>query len=52
MLRSSRAIASLIRSLTLGTASTVALATLATSVAGCKDESQPEYWVDKLDDPA
>ncbi len=50
MLRSSRVIASLIRSLTLGTASTVALATLATSVVGCKDESQPEYWVDKLDD--
>lgn len=52
MLRTSRAIASLIRSLTLGTASTLGLAVMATSVVGCKDEGQPEYWVDKLEDPA
>ncbi len=50
MLRSSRTIASLIRSLMLGTAATVATATLATTMVGCKDESQPEYWVDKLQD--
>jgi HEAT repeat protein len=24
----------------------------ATVLVGCKDESQPEYWVDKLEDPA
>ena len=52
MLRSSRAIASLIRHLMLGTAATVATATLATSLVGCKDESQPGYWVDKLQDKA
>jgi len=34
----------------LGTAATVATATLATSLIGCKDESQPGYWVDKLQD--
>ncbi|MEZ4220875.1 MAG: hypothetical protein R3B13_08095 [Polyangiaceae bacterium] len=52
MLRTSRAIASLLRSLTLGTAATIATASLAVSVAGCKDESQPDYWVDKLEDKA
>jgi hypothetical protein len=25
---------------------------VAASVVGCKDESQPDYWVEKLDDPA
>ncbi len=50
MLRSSRVIASLIRHMMLGTAATVATATLATSLIGCKDESQPGYWVDKLQD--
>lgn len=50
MFRSSRTIASLIRTLTLGTAATVATATLATTVMGCKDESQPDYWIEKLDD--
>ncbi len=52
MLRSSRVTASLIRHLMLGTAATVAAATLATTVIGCKDESQPGYWVDKLQDRA
>jgi len=51
MLRSSRALASLIRSLMLGTAAAVTATALASSVVGCKDESQPEYWVDKLEDP-
>jgi cellobiose-specific phosphotransferase system component IIA len=50
MLRSSRTIASLIRYLMLGTAATVATATLATTLIGCQDESQPGYWVDKLKD--
>jgi hypothetical protein len=52
MLRSSRTIASLIRSLVLGTATTTTLVLVAASVVGCKDESQPDYWVEKLDDPA
>ncbi|HEY4105194.1 MAG TPA: HEAT repeat domain-containing protein [Polyangiaceae bacterium] len=50
MLRSSRTIASLIRSLVLGTATTTTLVLVAASVVSCKDESQPEYWVEKLDD--
>jgi len=52
MFRTSRTVASLIRSLMLGTAATVATATLATTLVSCKDESQPEYWVDKLEDNA
>src|SRR5689334_22254816 len=51
MFRSSRTIASLIRCLMLGSTATLAAATLATTLVGCKDESQPEYWIDKLDDP-
>jgi len=50
MLRTTRTIASLIRHLTLGTTVLVATGTLATTLVGCKDESQPEYWVDKLAD--
>jgi HEAT repeat protein len=52
MLRSSRLLASLIRSLVLGTAATTATLAIASTVVGCKDESQPEYWTEKLDDPA
>ena len=52
MLRSSRSIASLIRSLVLGTATTTTLVLVAASVVGCKDESQPDFWVEKLDEPA
>src|SRR4051812_38790793 len=52
MLRSSRTIASLIRSLVLGTATTTTLVLVGATVVGCKDESQPDYWVEKLDDPA
>ncbi|MEO8904354.1 MAG: HEAT repeat domain-containing protein [Polyangiaceae bacterium] len=52
MLRSSRPIASLIRSLVLGTATTTTLVLVAASVVSCKDESQPDYWVEKLDDQA
>jgi HEAT repeat protein len=52
MLRSSRTIASLIRCLMLGTAATVAGAAVTSTLVGCKDEGQPEYWVDKLDDAA
>ena len=52
MIRTSRTIASLIRHLTLGTAAVVATATLATTLVSCQDESQPEYWTEKLEDPA
>jgi HEAT repeat protein len=52
MFRSSRSIALLVRSLMLGTAATVLTGALVTTTIGCKDESQPEYWVEKLEDPA
>ncbi len=52
MLRSSRTIASLIQALILGTTATVGLGTVATIVVGCKDEGQPAYWVDKLEEPS
>ncbi len=52
MLRPSRTIASLIHALTLGTAATIGLGAVATVAIGCKDEGQPDYWVDKLDDTA
>jgi HEAT repeat protein len=48
MLRSSRRLASLIGSLVLGTALPAAVSVTALVAIGCKDESQPEYWVDKL----
>lgn len=52
MLRSTRTIASLIHHLMLGTATVVATGTLLTTAVGCKDEGQPDYWVDKLEDRA
>jgi HEAT repeat protein len=51
MLRSSRRLASLIGSLVLGTALPAAVSVAALTI-GCKDESQPEYWVDKLSEPS
>lgn len=50
MLRSSRMIVSLISTLCLGTAYTAATVSVASLLVGCKDESQPEYWIEKLDD--
>lgn len=51
MLRSSRTVVSLIRSLVLGTATTTtATVMVASLLVGCKDESQPEFWVEKLSD--
>ena len=49
MLRTRRATASLIRALIVGTALPIA-AVASTMLVACQDESQPEYWVDKLDD--
>ncbi len=51
-MRTSRAIASLIRSLMLGTVGFSSAAIVATTLVACKDESQPEYWVEKLSEPA
>lgn len=50
MLRSTRTIASLIRHTLHGTAAVVATTVLLTSQTGCKDDNQPDYWVDKLED--
>ncbi|HTQ06643.1 MAG TPA: hypothetical protein VMI54_22460, partial [Polyangiaceae bacterium] len=50
-MRTSRAIASLISSLMLSSSLTAAVL-VTPALVGCKDESQPEYWVEKLDDPS
>lgn len=52
MLRSSRRLASLIGSLMVAPVLPIATVTAVLSISGCKDESQPEYWVDKLEEPA
>ena len=53
MLRSSRTVVSLIGSLVLSTATTTtATVTVASMLVGCKDESQPDFWVEKLSDTA
>jgi len=48
-MRTSRAALSLIRSLLLGSSLTVSVL-VTPALIGCKDEGQPEYWVEKLDD--
>lgn len=50
MLRASRASYALIRTLLLGTAAVTTMAVVSPVLVGCKDENQPEYWLDKLDD--
>ena len=51
MLRSSRTVVSLIHSLVMGTATTTAATVMVASMlVGCKDESQPDFWVEKLSD--
>jgi HEAT repeat protein len=53
MLRSSRTVVSLLGSLLMSTATTTTATVLvATTLVGCQDESQPEYWVGKLSDTA
>jgi hypothetical protein len=51
MFRTSRATGALLRSLLLGAASLSSVALVSPLVMGCKDEGQPEYWLDKMDDP-
>jgi hypothetical protein len=53
MFRNSRTIAALIRHLTLGTAVPLAVVPVisATLLTGCKDENQPDYWIEKAEDP-
>lgn len=53
MLHRARITSSLVRSLLLGSCTAVVGTVMgATVLIGCKDESQPEYWIDKLEDPA
>lgn len=53
MLHRARITSSLVRSLLLGSCTAVVGTVMgATVLVGCKDESQPEYWIDKLEDPA
>lgn len=52
MLRSTQRIARLIGSLMVGAALPATVAASATLTIACKDESQPEYWVEKLEDQA
>jgi len=50
-MRTSRAIASLISSMMLSS-SLIAAVLVTPALVGCKDEGQPEYWVEKVDDPS
>ena len=50
MFRTSRAKLTLIRLLTVGAAVSAGTVVASTTLIGCKDESQPEYWVEKLED--
>src|SRR5512142_229767 len=50
MFRSTRTLASLIARISLGTAAVMSTGIIATTLVGCKDDSQPDYWVDKLSD--
>jgi hypothetical protein len=54
MFRTTRTRVSLVRSLVLGTASTATLAAFAAStvLVACANENEPEYWIEKLPDPA
>ncbi len=53
MFRSTRTLASLIARISLGTAAIVVTTGVATTtLVGCKDDNQPDYWVDKLADSA
>jgi hypothetical protein len=52
MVRSSRTLVSLIRALMVPAVVAGGGAALVTSVTACKDESQPEYWIEKMEDRA
>ena len=52
MFRSTRTAASLIRTLLLGTTSVATLTAASSVLVACANENEPEYWVEKLEDPA
>ena len=52
MFRAPRITASLVRSLMLGSVAVAGTLAATSVLVSCSDESQPEYWVEKLDDQA
>jgi hypothetical protein len=54
MFRTARTAATIARSIVFGSASAVTLSTLAASsvLVACSNENEPEYWIEKLKDPA
>jgi len=51
MMRTARTIAPLLRALLFTTAGSAAVSALSFAMVGCQDESAPETWVKKLNDP-
>jgi hypothetical protein len=51
MLRTARTIASILRSLLLGSVAFAAVGAVSVGTIGCNDESAPETWVKRLNDP-
>ncbi len=51
MLRPSRASLALIRSLMLGAAAVTTTVAASSVLVACSDDTKPEYWVEKLEDP-
>ncbi len=52
MLKNARVLSALATRLLLGSALPLTVVASATLLVGCEDESQPETWVKRLDDPA
>ena len=52
MFRTTRTTLALLRQLVLGAAALTTIAATGSILLGCEDESQPETWVKRLDDPA
>lgn len=51
MLRPSRASLALIRSIMLGAAAVTTTVAASSVLVACSDDTKPEYWVEKLEDP-
>jgi hypothetical protein len=51
MLRTARTIASILRALLLGSAACAVIGAVGVGTVGCNDESAPETWVKRLNDP-
>lgn len=51
MLRTVRKITPLVRALVLGVVGVTGVASVSSILVGCEDESKPEYYIKRLDDP-